>query len=124
MTVDHGAGRPATFELDTTVPADLAVAVEAHGKSVAAGDNAAVLADFLPDRIGQLIASADVPPKLKGAEVRSITATCTGRWCAGTLTGTSDERLARGDGSRRGWFHRLLQERDQSTRLPRRTSHC
>jgi uncharacterized protein len=55
-----------------TIPADLAGAVEAHGKSVAAGDNRSVLADFLPDRIGQLIASADVPNRLKGAEVRSI----------------------------------------------------
>ena len=55
-----------------TVPADLAGVVEAHGKSVAAGDNRSVLADFLPDRIGQLIASADVPNRLKSAEVRSI----------------------------------------------------
>lgn len=55
------------------LPADLVSTVEAHGKSVAAGDNPAVLADFMPDRIGQLIASADVPTELKGAEVRSIT---------------------------------------------------
>ncbi len=55
-----------------TIPADLAGVVEAHGKSVAAGDNRSVLADFLPDRIGQLIASADVPNRLKSAEVRSI----------------------------------------------------
>ncbi|WP_370500892.1 Zn-ribbon domain-containing OB-fold protein [Mycolicibacterium sp. jd] len=57
---------------DPSVPADLAGIVAAHGKSVAAGDNAAVLADFSPDRIGQLIASADVPTPLKGAEVQSI----------------------------------------------------
>lgn len=56
-----------------TIPADLANTVDAHGKSVAAGDNDAVLADFLPDRIAQLITSADVPTRLKGAEVRSIT---------------------------------------------------
>lgn len=56
-----------------TIPADLAEAVEAHGKAVAAGDNKAVLADFLPDRVGQLIASADVPSRLKGAQVRTIT---------------------------------------------------
>ena len=56
-----------------TIPADLAGAVEAHGKAVAAGYNKAVLADFLPDRVGQLIASADVPSRLKGAQVRTIT---------------------------------------------------
>ena len=72
MTVEHSA----------TVPADLASTVGAHGKSVAAGDNAAVLADFLLDRIGQLIASADVPPKLKGAQVRTITEAGEGRYDA------------------------------------------
>lgn len=56
-----------------TIPADLASTAEAHGKAVAAGDNDTVLADFLPDRIGQLIASADVPTRLKGAQVRSLT---------------------------------------------------
>lgn len=56
-----------------TVPSDLASTVEAHGKAVAAGDNPTVLADFLPDRIGQLIASARVPADLEHAEVRSIT---------------------------------------------------
>src|ERR1700747_910372 len=55
------------------LPAELASAVFAHGKAVAAGDNDAVLADFLPDRIGQLIVSADVPARLKGAQVRTIT---------------------------------------------------
>lgn len=56
------------------VPADLVTTVEAHGKAVAAGDNRAVLGDFMPDRIGQLIASADVPTELKGSEVQSVTA--------------------------------------------------
>jgi uncharacterized protein len=55
------------------VPPELVTTVEAHGKAVAAADNRAVLADFLPDRIGQLIASADVPTDLKGADVRHIT---------------------------------------------------
>jgi uncharacterized OB-fold protein len=59
--------------LNTGVPEGLVAAVEAHGKAVAAADNEAVLADFLPDRIGQLIASADVPNRLKGSEVRNIT---------------------------------------------------
>lgn len=55
------------------VPSDLSRTVEAHGKAVAAGDNATVLADFLPDRVGQLIASPRVPAHLDHAEVRSIT---------------------------------------------------
>lgn len=59
--------------MTATIPADLESTAEAHGKAVAAGDNKTVLADFLPDRIGQLIASADVPAQLKGAQVRSIT---------------------------------------------------
>ncbi|CDO90232.1 hypothetical protein AWC29_26680 [Mycobacterium triplex] len=58
--------------MTATIPADLASTAEAHGKAVAAGDNETVLADFLPDRVGQLIASADVPDRLKGAQVRTI----------------------------------------------------
>lgn len=58
----------------TAIPDDLAATVEAHGEAVAAGDNRTVLADFLPDRIGQLVASAAVPASLRGADVRSITA--------------------------------------------------
>ncbi|MUL65964.1 hypothetical protein BOO86_15920 [Mycobacterium sp. CBMA 234] len=65
-----------------TVPTDLTDTVEAHGKAVAAADNRAVLADFLPDRIGQLIASADVPTRLKAAAVRSITDVGDGRYDA------------------------------------------
>ena len=56
-----------------SIPHDLAAAVEAHGKAVASADNDAVLGDFMPDRIGQLIASADVPRHLKNSQVRSIT---------------------------------------------------
>ena len=58
----------------SVVPSDLRITVDAHGKAVAAADNNAVLADFLPDRIGQLIASADVPADLSTAVVRTITA--------------------------------------------------
>lgn len=57
----------------TSVPEELIRTVAAHGQSVAAQDNAAVLADFLPDRVGQLVASAHVPTPLKSATVRSIT---------------------------------------------------
>ncbi|MCV7252319.1 OB-fold domain-containing protein [Mycolicibacterium fluoranthenivorans] len=70
-----------TVDLET-LPPDLANTVEAHGKAVAAGDNRSVLADFLPDRLGQLIASADVPNRLKGAEVRSISDAGDGRYDA------------------------------------------
>jgi uncharacterized protein len=56
------------------IPPDLTTAVEAHGKAVAAADIRTVLADFMPDRVGQLIASADVPAELEGAEVRTIAA--------------------------------------------------
>lgn len=77
-----------------TVPDDLARTVEAHGKSVAAADNSAVLADFLPDRVGQLIASADVPTDLSAAQVRSITPVDDGRFDAVI-------RYTRADG---GWF--------------------
>lgn len=66
----------------TLAPDDLVSTVEAHGKAVAAADNRAVLADFMPDRIGQLIASADVPRTLKGSQVQSITAVEEGRYDA------------------------------------------
>jgi len=71
-----------TAEQSTAVPPDLTRTVEAHGKAVATGDNSAVLADFLPGRIGQLIASADVPAQLKGADVRAITVAGEGRYDA------------------------------------------
>lgn len=64
------------------LPSDLVSTVEAHGKSVAAGDNPTVLADFLPDRIGQLIASADVPNQLETSEVRTLTDVGDGRYDA------------------------------------------
>ncbi|OBJ38366.1 hypothetical protein A5621_13480 [Mycobacterium colombiense] len=64
------------------IPTSLARTVDSHGKAVAAGDTNAVLADFLPDRIGQLIASARVPSKLKAAEVRAIREAERGRFDA------------------------------------------
>ncbi|MDT7700785.1 MAG: uncharacterized protein QOJ30_3110 [Pseudonocardiales bacterium] len=54
------------------VPADLLDVVERHGRAVAAGDNAAVLADFRPDRVGQLIASARPPEAMQASEVLSV----------------------------------------------------
>jgi uncharacterized OB-fold protein len=60
---------------ETTVPVALIDTVTAHGRAVAAGDDAAVLADFLADRVGQLVASADVPARLADSEVRRVDAT-------------------------------------------------
>jgi uncharacterized OB-fold protein len=60
-------------------PDDLLRTIDLDGKSVAAGDNRAVLADFMPDLIGQLVASADLPSRLKGSEVRSVTDVSGGR---------------------------------------------
>jgi uncharacterized OB-fold protein len=58
----------------TQIPPELLRAIETHGHAVAAADNRKVLADFLPDRVGQLIASSRLPEKLRSAEVRTITA--------------------------------------------------
>ncbi len=71
-----------TTEVTTAIPSSLMTTVAAHGKAVAAADNRAVLADFMPDRIGQLIASADVPNQLAGSQVRSITDAGDGRYDA------------------------------------------
>lgn len=54
------------------VPGDLVEVVERHGQVVAAGDNAAVLADFRRDRVGQLLASARPPEGMHSAELLSI----------------------------------------------------
>lgn len=79
---DTASGDLVSPEPDTAIPGDLAATVEAHAKAVAAGDNRAVLADFLPDRTGQLIASAAVPASLREGQVRSITALADGRFDA------------------------------------------
>lgn len=65
-----------------SLPDDLLRTIDLHGKSVAAGDNRAVLADFLADRIGQLVASADLPSRLESSEVRSVTEVSGGRYDA------------------------------------------
>lgn len=64
------------------VPEDLAATVAKHGAAVAAADTKTVLADFMPDRIGQLIAAPDVPDKLRCAQVQSITDAGDGRYDA------------------------------------------
>jgi uncharacterized OB-fold protein len=50
--------------LDGPVPEELIAIAERHGQVVAAGDNAATLADFRPDRTGQLLGSARLPDDL------------------------------------------------------------
>lgn len=96
--------------LTDSVPADLRYTVKIHGEAVVAGDNRTVLGDFMPDRIGQLVASADVPGELKGSDVRAITAVGDGRFDALI-------RYTRGDDS---WFElrsRWARFRDNSWRV-------
>lgn len=81
MDTEVYAAVPADLS-SAAVPADLVSVVEAHGKAVAAGDNAAVLADFLPDRVGQLIAAPSIATPLREAQVRSITPVGDGRFDA------------------------------------------
>lgn len=56
------------------IPPELLAIVERHGRVVAAGDNAATLADFRPDRIGQLIGSAHLPEHLVSSELLRLEA--------------------------------------------------
>jgi uncharacterized OB-fold protein len=51
------------------VPPELIPITERHGRVVAAGDNVAILADFRPDRTGQLIGSARLPDNLVASQV-------------------------------------------------------
>jgi uncharacterized OB-fold protein len=74
------------------VPPELIAAVEAHGKAVANADQQAVLADFLPDRLGQLVASADLPAELSAAHVRHITDAGDGRYDALIRYTTPDDQ--------------------------------
>ncbi|MGV0739723.1 zinc ribbon domain-containing protein [Mycobacterium syngnathidarum] len=60
-----------TQDVDATVPEDLLNTLRRHVNATAAGDNRTVLADFLPDRIGQLVGSAKVP-RLERAEIQSV----------------------------------------------------
>jgi uncharacterized OB-fold protein len=56
------------------VPPELIEIVRRHGQVVAAGDNDATLADFRPDRTGQLIGSARLPGHLTGSELLRLEA--------------------------------------------------
>ncbi|MBN9758209.1 hypothetical protein DMP14_22790 [Pseudonocardia sp. Ae707_Ps2] len=70
-TTDPATGRTAPV-LGDGVPDDLPAVVARHGQVVAAGDLKATLADFRPDRVGQLVASARLPRTMVGSEVLSI----------------------------------------------------
>ena len=56
------------------VPAELVAVVERHGQVVAAGDNAATLADMRADRIGQLIGSTRLPGDLVSSQLLRLEA--------------------------------------------------
>jgi uncharacterized OB-fold protein len=56
------------------VPAELVAVAERHGRVVAAGDNAATLADFRPDRTGQLLGSARLPQRLVSSRLLRLEA--------------------------------------------------
>jgi uncharacterized OB-fold protein len=60
--------------LDGPVPDELVAIVERHGQVVAAGDNAATLADFRPDRTGQLLGSARLPDRLVASRLLRLEA--------------------------------------------------
>lgn len=54
------------------VPADLVALVRAHSRATIEGDNKTVLDDFRPDRVGQLIRMAKLPPDLVSSELLHI----------------------------------------------------
>jgi len=56
------------------VPAELVAIAERHGQAVAAGDNDATLADFRPDRTGQLTGSARLPDRLVSSRLLRLEA--------------------------------------------------
>ena len=60
--------------LDGPVPAELVAIAERHGQVVAAGDNEATLADFRPDRTGQLIGSVCLPDRLVSSRLLRLEA--------------------------------------------------
>ena len=64
------------------VPADLVAVAERHGQVVAAGDNAATLADFRPDRTGQLTGSARLPDQLVSSRLLRLEAEPDGLFAA------------------------------------------
>lgn len=67
---------------ESLVPPDLRAVVIEHGRAVAAGDQAAVLADFRADRVGQLASSAALPPGALVSEVLGIEAQPDGPFAA------------------------------------------
>jgi len=56
------------------VPVELVAIAERHGQMVAAEDNEATLADFRPDRTGQLIGSARLPARLVSSRLLRLEA--------------------------------------------------
>ena len=64
------------------VPAELVAVAERHGQVVAAGDNAATLADFRRDRTGQLTGSARLPAGLVSSRLLRLEAEPDGLFAA------------------------------------------
>jgi uncharacterized OB-fold protein len=60
--------------LDGPIPDELVAIAERHGRVVAAGDHAATLADFRPDRTGQLLGSARLPERLVSSRLLRLVA--------------------------------------------------
>lgn len=56
------------------VPAELVAIADRHGQAVAAGDTQATLADFRPDRTGQLTGSARLPGRLVSSRLLRLEA--------------------------------------------------
>ncbi len=54
------------------IPADIVALVRAHSHATVTGDMKTVLDDFRPDRIGQLIGMAKLPPNLVSSELLSL----------------------------------------------------
>lgn len=54
------------------VPAELVKLVRAHSHATVTGDNKTVLEDFRPDRIGQLVGMAKLPPNLVSSELLNL----------------------------------------------------
>ena len=59
-------------EIVGVLPPGIAEVVARHGQLAATGDQDGVLADFRPDRVGQLAGSAVLPARLVGSEVMRL----------------------------------------------------
>lgn len=82
-----------SVEVTGQVPPEVVDLIARHGDAVASGDQQAVLADFRPDRVGQLLGSARLPERLVGATLLRVVAEENGTVTA-FIEYTSAERRA------------------------------